>query len=214
MLLLLLQLAYFRHISTLICLFVLNAFFVHKLLRAVLVLRLVRHRGETIVKSLKREIFHYFMLNAFIVLLLLYTHGTLNALFSFIPLVISFLVYVCNSQWPESPCLSLVHLLKTTGVILRICLVGTSLLKVEDYISWTWTTTFWPLWCALAVLSILSVFSVALMFYSLHQGCRGNMRCDASMASIWAFFVTSGLSVSMMYIAITIILEYDSFSTT
>ena len=153
------------------------------------------------------------MLQLFLLLLLLYTAGLLNALISFIPLVFSFVVYVFNSQWPESPCLSLVHLIKTTGVILRICLTGAILLKLENYITWTWTTTFWPLWCALAVLSILALFAFALVFYSLYETIRRKMTWETLLSSVWAFIVIGGFASCSMYSALSVVFAYDSFSS-
>ena len=87
------------------------------------------------------------------------------------------------------------------------------LLKLENYISWTWTTTFWPLWCALAVLSILSIFSLALVFYSLYETIRGNMTWDTLLSSVWAFIVCTGFAGSSMYCAVSIVLAYDSFGS-
>lgn len=60
-----------------------------------------------------------------------------------IPEGISFIINLCFSRWPDNPCQSLVHLVNCAASFLKSLLILFILLKMDNILSWTWTSILW-----------------------------------------------------------------------
>jgi hypothetical protein len=57
----------------------------------------------------------------------------------------------------ETPCNATTSLVVRTVIVLRLFIMISIFLKIQNKTSWDWSTTFWPYWCSFAIQIILAL---------------------------------------------------------
>lgn len=71
-------------------------------------------------------------------------------------------------------------------------------LRIDDYITWTWSAIFWPLWINFGITSMISI---VICFLTCMTGCdyiNGKATSFDFVAALWMLFVFIGYSFSVI----------------
>jgi hypothetical protein len=96
-----------------------------------------------------------------------------SGFYFFVPLMLAAFVDLVLVKFEESPCNSSFYVMSRMLSGLRLLFSFSITMKIGNYSSWSWSTTFWPYWCSFAIMGILGIASVIMLFSSIVNYCKG-----------------------------------------
>lgn len=157
------------------------------------------------------EILYSFWWIIFLVMLIFWSilKHPFNPVITTVPLVISYIAYLWSAKWPDTPFLSLVHIVRWYTVSWRTPLIFTLMLKIGKLISWEWTTCLWIFWCWYLVLTLFSFLLFILFIYTVILSIKRMIQWPNLLASFGCFYVLFGVSQISFLIVFDVIIRYD-----
>mmetsp|Transcript_53817 Transcript_53817/g.73744 ORF Transcript_53817/g.73744 Transcript_53817/m.73744 type:complete len:217 (-) Transcript_53817:1112-1762(-) len=126
------------------------------------------------------------------------------------PLVFAALINLLLFKYIETPCNASYQLTSKVLICLRICLVVNSIIKIDGYVSWDWSTTFWPYWCSFAIHGILTVASIIIFFNTICAVIKMEASNSDVIGSGWAALLCLGFIFATLFPIMQIVKIYDS----
>lgn len=95
-------------------------------------------------------------------------------------------------------------------MVLRLCIAGNIIAKLESGLDWEWATAFWPFWCSFIIQAVLVISTIVIFLNTLALFCKRENKCNELLGSFWGLLMASGFMFATLYPVLMIIKIYDA----